>query len=138
MRRSDWQSRLEDTLDEWRQVPFVPGETDCAYFAADCVQAVTGEDYFSRFRGQYNSMREAAELVRNVGGYDRLFDVLRGIFGEPVGVTYAQRGDLMYMLEGIGGPSMGVCVGEYSFFKSANVGLAQNLTINCDEAFRVY
>lgn len=63
-RLPDWWPRLRATVDAWEGRPFVWGESDCACFAAACVEAVTGHDLMADRRGTYASRLQAAARLR--------------------------------------------------------------------------
>lgn len=48
--------------------PFAWGAHDCALFAADGVEAMTGVDIAAEFRGKYSSEDGAVEVIREVCG----------------------------------------------------------------------
>jgi hypothetical protein len=49
-------------------MPFAWGTNDCALFAADAVQAITGLDIADDFRGRYSDEAGAFALIRTVTG----------------------------------------------------------------------
>lgn len=63
----DWWPRLKATVQEFEGRPFVWGESDCACFAAACVQAITGRDSLGTFRGAYSSRLTAFARLRYRG-----------------------------------------------------------------------
>lgn len=52
-RLADWWPRLQAVVTAFDGQPFVWGATDCACFAAACVEAVTGRDVMATYRGEY-------------------------------------------------------------------------------------
>jgi hypothetical protein len=50
--------------------PFVWGTHDCALFAADSVQAITGVDIASDFRGKYHDEDTAIQTIREITGIE--------------------------------------------------------------------
>lgn len=104
MRRADWPERLAGLIDERRRTPFAWGAQDCALFAADAVQAITGDDPAKHFRG-YDDEREALRIVKDAGGMRGLVDLPE----KPKG--FAQRGDVV-LAEIDGRETFGVCIGS--------------------------
>jgi hypothetical protein len=67
-RRPFWDTRLlEQFLIERRFMPFKWGENDCALFVADAVEAITGVDIATDFRG-YTDQPGAFQAIRVVIG----------------------------------------------------------------------
>jgi hypothetical protein len=62
--------RFEALLRTRIAAPFEWGVNDCCLFAADAVQAITGEDLAADLRGAYGSALEAARVLRDVGGIE--------------------------------------------------------------------
>ncbi len=69
-RLPDWRARLDDYLDSIEGRPFAWGELDCALFAADAVQAITGVDLAADFRGKYSDQAGAEAAVKSAGFED--------------------------------------------------------------------
>lgn len=87
-------------------MPFAWGSNDCALFAADCVQALTGEHLCPDLRG-YASAKGAMRRIKHAGG-------LRGLaslaLGEPIPVLMAAPGDVVVIRTGKR-EAMAVCNG---------------------------
>jgi hypothetical protein len=109
-RYPDWQVRLEAFVRERRGKPFAWGSHDCALFAADCVEALTGERLLPNMRG-YSTAKDALLLIEKAGG-------LRGIachaLGGFIAPKLARPGDLVLLaVEGDHFPeALGVCNGS--------------------------
>lgn len=54
--------------------PFKWGQNDCALFAADAIQAITGVDIADDFRGTYKSEKSAMKAIASVAGGSTLAD----------------------------------------------------------------
>lgn len=104
-RRNDWQLQLERFVAARAERAFEWGVNDCALFAADCVEALTGERLLSNLRG-YDG-RGALRLLADRGG-------LRGIateaLGEPVAPAFAAVGDVVLLRMG-DSEALGICNG---------------------------
>jgi hypothetical protein len=93
-RREDWLPRLAVVLERAAAKPFVWGSHDCWTFAADCIEAVTGERPAPAWLGRYTSHAGALRHVRKAGFADMAaaFDATIGPRG-PIGL--AARGDIV-------------------------------------------
>lgn len=108
IRREDWPERLAAAIDAARELPFAWGEHDCLMFAANCVQAMTGEDPAVDFRKTYRTARGAAWTVARAGGMRVGADAR---LGERVLVLRAQRGDVVLVELDNERQAYGICVG---------------------------
>jgi hypothetical protein len=105
-RHYDWQLRLEAFARERLSMPFAWGRNDCATFAADAVQAMTGERLLADLRG-YADERGAARLIGAAGG---LRAIACQALGEPVSPCFARPGDVVLLLAQ-GRETLGICNG---------------------------
>ena len=112
-RCDDWDLRLYDRITEWQEKTFVYGMADCCAFCGDCVEAMTGVDPWVDWQGEYNDAKSGAKLIR-ARGHRSLFFVLQSIFGRPVHIAFAQRGDIVYGKLGLETAQLGICLGEAS------------------------
>ena len=71
-RLPDAAARLRTLLLARRLAPFAWGSRDCALWAADVVQAVTGVDVAADLRGRYATARGALLVIRQAGGLQGL------------------------------------------------------------------
>lgn len=117
-RLRDWQSRLQACQAERWSRPFAWGSHDCALFAADCVQAVTGSDPAADLRGAYSDAAGAARVIARLGGLRSIGDAR---LGERVAPLCAQPGDIGLVVSA-GRECAAVCVGE-SWVAPSLVGL---------------
>lgn len=89
MRRHDWPERLAEFIEARRFEPFAWGSNDCALFAADAVNLLTGADHAVNLRG-YKTERGAMGKIKRAGGL-RAF--AKALPEKPPGL--AQRGDVV-------------------------------------------
>lgn len=109
MRVRNWPSVLARTIEEYRHKPLKWGENDCALFAANIIQALTGVDHAARFRGIYSTEDEADIIIINHGGLRML---ATAALGPEIDPNFAQRGDLVLMNRGEGkAPMFTICIG---------------------------
>lgn len=117
-RLPDWQLRLESFVAQRQSVPFVWGANDCALFAADAVQAITGRDPAPHLRGHRNA-RQAICAVREHGG---LGAIAWAALGPSMPVQLAAVGDVVLVRVGKR-LALGVCNGATALGPGA-LGLA--------------
>ena len=111
MRISAWEDALVNYIAIKRHEPFDYGVNDCCLFAAGAVEAITGEDHMSEFRGKYDSLKTSLIAIRDIGA-GTLEATMDGKFPE-VGIGNAQRGDLAFFDD-----SIGVVMGSFAYFVS--------------------
>lgn len=111
MRISTWEEALSNYIIIKRHEPFEYGVNDCCLFAAGAVEAITGEDPMSEFRGKYDSLKTSLKAIKDIGA-GTLETTMDGKFPE-VAIGHAQRGDLAFFNE-----SVGVVVGGFAYFVS--------------------
>lgn len=114
-----WEVRLSDYLQEKHAAPFVRAEHDCALFAGNCVEIMTGRDVTSEFRKPYKSKAAAEKFLKSLG-YDDLEAVANAKLGEKLPSTaFAGRGDCV-MIEVEGEQALGIV--DLSGRRAATVG----------------
>lgn len=111
MRLSDWETRLAEYIASKRHEPFAYGKNDCCYFAFGAVEAVTGEDKMSEFRGRYRTLAGSLRALRDIGAGDLEGTMDTKFPTIPVGK--AGRGDIVFF-DG----SIGVVAGDFAWFVS--------------------
>lgn len=113
-RQDGWRGRLFAMIEERRRRPYEAGTQDCGLFAADAVEAITGRDPASEFRGRYRTIEEGFAALRSAGYADHV-EFAASLFPELVAPFVAENaivvGDLA-VVEGEGGPSVGVVTGD--------------------------
>lgn len=111
MRLSDWESRLSSYIASKRHEPFAYGRNDCCYFCFGAVEAITGEDRMSEFRGKYRTLAGSLRALRDIGAGD-LESTMDAKFPE-IPVSSSQRGDIAFY-DG----ALGVVDGSFAWFVS--------------------
>ncbi len=91
-RRPDWPLRLEALVADRQQQPFAWGSQDCALFAADCVQALTGVDVAPPALRRHRTPRAALRSLRAHGG---LHGIAQAALGTPIAPALAGVGDVL-------------------------------------------
>ena len=105
-RKSDWVEGLWGVLEgEAARREFAYGH--CVRLAAECVQAVTGEELLER-------CELAIAAAAEEGGISlaSLEEEVTKLLGSPVPMSLARRGDIVLLDLGENGPALGVCVGD--------------------------
>jgi len=82
------------------RMEFAWGSNDCALFAADAVEAITGIDIAEDFRGKYSTEEEAFDLIKSLVGGTTVADAASYCAAKHDLVEYeypmmAKRGDLV-------------------------------------------
>jgi len=108
-RFEDWDLRLAAYLAERLRKPFRWGENDCATFAAQAVEAITGVNPMPFLR--YKTARGAAAAVARHGGLESALDGALGT-ERRCGVFYARRGDVV-LGDCEGRQTVMICVGRH-------------------------
>ena len=111
-RHIDALTNLNKLIAEKEHEPFQWGTWDCCIFAADIVLAMTGEDQISEFRDAYDSKYTAMVALRELGS-GTLYETIRSKLGDPIPLTRARRGDIVFQKK-----NCGVCLGSLSAFLS--------------------
>jgi hypothetical protein len=110
-RKFDWRTRLFAVISENRKREFCWGEWDCARFAAACVEAMTGEDFFAPYAGQYDDpLSSAKALIAN--GHHDLVSLASALFTE-CHPSMARVGDLAAIDCGENDYALGVFLGDH-------------------------
>ena len=108
MRLLDWEPRLARVIDANRTTPFAWGTHDCAMFVGRCVEAVTGANPAAAFVETYSDEEGAERTLADIGG---LATHCERLFGEPVPLLCARRGDVLYRVDAHGAEMVAVCFG---------------------------
>lgn len=129
MRLPDWPERLADILKASRDREF-DDVNYCVVFAADCVQAMTGEDPMTEYRGL--NMQQAHDKVK-ADGHQSFYHYLIKHY-KKVPLSLAQRGDIIIRTEPE--TAAGICCGQDTAFAS-DLGIAYHPTLQQRWCFRV-
>lgn len=104
-RLEDWQERFHDVVERHSRLPFSWHESNCVYFVADVVEAITGEDPCAAERGCVDEQDFRRRLVAaGVRGVD---EGMAARFPE-IPPALAQRGDIGVVM--VDGEACGVVV----------------------------
>jgi hypothetical protein len=118
VRLPDWQLRYAALVAARMATPFDYGSNDCALFAADAVQAMTGIDPAPHLRAHTNA-REAIKTIKRYGG---IANLATACLGPAVPVQTARVGDVVLVAVGKR-LALGICNGTTAFGPGAR-GLA--------------
>ena len=126
-------NKLISYIESVKSKPFEWGKHDCCLFASGALLAATGVDFMAEFRGKYNSLETALVALRKEGK-NTLHKTMVSKFGKPIPAAQASRGAVMFRLEKLHGPSLGICAGTMSYFVSDD-GLVPIPTLECVSAW---
>lgn len=100
-RHTNWANhQYHQFLLDHAHAKFKWGSHDCSLFAANGIQAITGTDIASDFRGKYTNEEQAFALIKQLTGGTTVADAA-AYCAEKHGLTelknplFAQRGDLV-------------------------------------------
>lgn len=131
-RKEGWELALYEATNAAFHRAHEWGAHDCASFAADCVEAMTGVDLLPE-RGEYHDNVSAAKVIVNSGAKS-LADAVSQRLPE-INVSQARRGDVM-LCEGPEGDFLAINQGMTSVGPSAR-GLIHVPSDQAIKAFRV-
>ena len=105
-RHEEWPTALNAAVSTARARPFHWRAHNCATFAADCVQAMTGAALHACFAELMKSGRRA---IANAERLEEHADAILG-FERRIPVALAQRGDVVIVRTALP-PALAVCMG---------------------------
>lgn len=110
MRLDGWESRLMAIVDSALRTPYVLGEHDCLRLACADVEALTGVDYWPRFKG-YKTKRQALVTIAKIA--PTLGEAVTAVLEvRPSRAICARRGDLVLFRDDDSEDHLGVCIGR--------------------------
>lgn len=121
-RYPDWQLRLEAFTQARSSAPFAWGSNDCALFAADAVEAMTGVHTCPDLRGHSN-VREGVRALARIGGVRALAS---RALGDPVPASFARVGDVVTVRTGKR-EALAICNGQTAISPGIAVPMKQAL-----------
>jgi hypothetical protein len=102
VRPENWDTiHFHQFLEQRANMPFKWGSNDCALFAADGIQAITGIDIASAFRDKYTTQAGAMAAIKEITGGTTVADAAAfcaassEYFEELTHPLMAKRGDLV-------------------------------------------
>ena len=134
----DWPERLQRYVKQNRDNPFEWGTFDCALFACNVVQELTGVDFAESFRGAYSDKRGAALALKAFAGGDLTATVEKNAkaYGCPeVSVRRARRGDVV-LCRVDGMSALAICLGA-TFVAAGPDGLTFHPMARAERAWSV-
>lgn len=123
--------KLYATLEKWRNVPFDFKTKSCCHFVADVVYQTTGR----RLNVPHlDGPEQAIQWIQKMG-HSSLHSYLVSLFGQPIPILKAKRGDIAYAQLGLEGGAIGI-VERGAWFVSDN-GLILRPLKECICAFKL-
>jgi hypothetical protein len=142
-RKPNWQTLLHEFLEKRVREPFTWGGNDCALFAADAVNVITGTDLGAGFRGKYSDQAGALALMKTTCGTEdalalAVYLCAQAKFVPWASVAYAQRGDVIVLKNPDGSHSLGIVAldGRHALFVTED-GLRRMKVLSCVAAWKV-
>ena len=134
-RLPDWPLRLEAFVADRASVLFGWGSQDCALFAADCVQSITGTDVAPPALRRHRSARAALRALHAHGG---LQHIAQAALGTPIAPALAGVGDVLLTRPSAQArhPMLAVCNGA-SAIAPGPFGLVSIDLVQVSHAWRV-
>lgn len=133
-RLPDWESRLVAYLSAAAPKAFAFGENDCALFTAGAVEAMTGVDLATKWRGKYRSLKTGFTRLAKAGFSDHV--ALAASLLPEVPPAFAWKGDIAVVPGDFGAGALGVVQGEGVYVLTAT-GLGIVPRLNIVRAFRL-
>lgn len=101
VRFPDWPARLEKYLFASLKANFKYGSFDCALFAANCIEAMTGVDLAASLRGKYDSRTAAKRAIEARVGRGSVALIAEALAAQhempEIKPVYAGRGDMVLL-----------------------------------------
>lgn len=137
-RVQNWPIALNDVISTSANKPFCFGRHDCALFAADCIEAMTGTDLAADLRGRYATQEHADKVLDEFFGGD-LETAIERIADQyelkEIRPLRAKRGDIVLRTTGQG-PALGIVSGVFCCF-AAPRGLTMLKIFECQRAWSI-
>jgi len=109
-------SKIKQLFEDYNKEPFQYGVSDCANFASDWVQRITGRDIISDFE-EYSTEATAMSVLSSHGYKDQ--DELLDDYFKRVPKRRMKRGDLCgHYFEGNKIMAIGVYVSSFAMFRN--------------------
>ena len=133
MRNEDWPEKLNDYLMQPHEFDWAT--KNCGFFAFGGVEAMTGKDLVSAYRGP-KTKRGILSRMHKVCGGD-VETLMKKEIGEPLSaILLAKRGDIVSFDFGVG-PALGLCIGAQAVFLSETDGVIKVPLNECRFAWGV-
>lgn len=114
-RLPDWPTRMEAFMAQRHSAPFAWGSNDCAIFAADCVQAITGQDPAPAGLRKHRTAKQAYRAIARYGGMQT---IASAALGPHIAPLLAGVGDVVLVPVGKR-TAFGICNGATALVPSA-------------------
>lgn len=145
MRKEDWPEILKIALDEAEAESFQWGVFDCFHWTAEIVKKLTGTELARKYCAEkgidvtkrpYMSEKGMLRTLKGMG-YDSFKDLISDIYGEPIPVRTAKRGDIILKkIEEAQIDALGICRGQDVMFKTRFENIFYPL-VECDYAWSI-
>lgn len=134
-RRHDWRTHLNAYLNDIKAADLVWGKHDCAIgLAAHAIEAMTGVDIASQWRGRYDDAASALRMLRKDGFAD--LEALGRSLLPAVPPAMAQIGDIALVPNDSELAALGVVIGDRIMVLAEN-GIGSVDLLQASVVFRV-
>ncbi len=113
MRIENWESKLNNYIDEMRYTPFEYGKNDCCIFTIKAQKIITGKTTFPEFDGTYSSLDEGKAILQKLGFKTWIGGCNKRL--QKIDLSFASRGDVVSMRT-FDSFAMGICMGRIGVF----------------------
>ncbi len=137
MRYPNWEARLYEVIEEARNKEWKRGKHDCAIFALNAMQAISGIDYGKEIKGKYDTKIGYLKLWKKLGGSTLL--EITGIIlkKEEEDIRRTRRGDLVLYCDEDKEDHLGICIGDKVAIMSVGDGLIFVDLLDCKCCWRI-
>lgn len=94
----NWRHNLLCVIDQWADKYYTPGERECFLFAAQCLDAMLGTQFYAANTGRWDSLKDFYSHARAIGALD-YFDTV----GDRIPHQDARAGDLLQIEDELDG-----------------------------------
>jgi hypothetical protein len=108
-RKENWASALALVVESAHSRPYRLGDWDCLRFTCNCVEALTGVNFWESFAGKYTTRREALRTIAEVAA-DLGAALTKTLGVVPKPMLSANRGDVV-LYRDAAGEHLGICLG---------------------------
>ena len=117
MRADNWEEKLQQYIDKYRQEPLEFGKHDCCTFTIEWEKELTGKSTFPEFDRTFKSLEQGKELLNKLGFRNWVTIVNKRL--KKISPLQARRGDVV-SLKFQGSYCMGICLGKVCAFVGFN------------------
>lgn len=130
-RKDNWDSMLFRKIRATYGMQFEWGTTDCVKWTMDIVNSLVEEEV--TIPVEWTNKAEALTLLKQKSLKARIIEE----FGKPQSLIKTSRGDIVYIDDLDGGPTMGISAGDKAVFISRDGGIITRNILDCDNSWSI-